>query len=207
MERYILDTNLFFNMEADLGFGDTTEGIIRMMTQTVREAKKQEKLEIFMPPRIVEEVQSFFEDPHQPFLVDFFSVVTVKSPSLSEMNISTALVAELIEDTRQRNYRGLRVGEEEIANAGELFMGKEALPKKEFQMTIGKVVSKYRERFRNATRTGCLDSLADFELILLAKECQGFLITTDAGVTSWGRKMGVFEMSPSVFGKKLQEYL
>ncbi|MCC7470006.1 MAG: RNA ligase partner protein, partial [Bacteroidetes bacterium] len=164
------------------------------------------KAEFYMPPTIVAEIESFFENPHQKFLQKFIGNIIVKTPSLSEINISASLIGEIIGETRNRAFRGMKVGEEEISNAASLFMGKEELGKKEFQMAIGQIVTKYRDRYRNATRTGFIDSVADFELIMLARELNGVLISADEGVISWGRKFGVREMQPSVFGKKLLGY-
>lgn len=205
METYVLDTNLFFNMEAKMGVGNDTETIIRNMTNYMQAAKKSAVF--FMPPRIIEEIKSFFENPDQEFLQDFFAGITVKSPNLGELMINAHVIAEYIEESRKRAYRSQDVAEEEIIQAGKMFMGKEALPQKEFQMTVGKITKNFRNRYRNALRTGFIDSLADFDLIMLAKEQDAFLVSTDEGVIQWGRKLGVKEVAPSVLGKKMQEYL
>lgn len=208
METYILDTNLLFNMEANMGLGDTSKDIMTSLTSALKKAKTDKKISAVMAPRIVEEIKSFFENPaEEQFLNDFLSEVTVKSPSLTELSISAQVMADYIEESRERGYRGMNVGEEEIAHAGAMFMGTESLPKKEFQMTIGKTVKNFRDRYRNATRTGFIDSLADFDLIMLAKEQNGYLVSTDEGVIRWGRMLGVKEVGPVVFGKKIQEYL
>ncbi len=39
MEKYILDTNLFFNMEGNMGMGNKTEEVIRNMTKVMNEKK------------------------------------------------------------------------------------------------------------------------------------------------------------------------
>lgn len=206
MDKYIIDTNLFFNMQANMGLGHKTEEIVVAMTKAIQSAKDKGLAEIYMPPPIVAEIESFFDDPSQTFLQNFFAQITVKSPTLGNLQTSATIVGEIILETRNRAFRGMKVGEEEITNAAAAFMGKEALGNKEFQMAVGQIVSKYRERFRNATRTGFIDSVADFELIMLACELDGILISTDEGVISWGRKFGVKEMNPSVFGKKLLSY-
>jgi RNA ligase partner protein len=205
MEMYILDTNLFFNMEAKMGLGNDTESIIRKITDIIKKSKN--KAVFYMPPRIVEEIKSFFENPDQEFLIEFFSNISIKSPNLSELAINAHVIAEYIEESRVRAYRSQDVAEEEIVHAGEMFMGKEALPHKEFQMAIGKIKKNFRNRYRNALRTGFIDSLADFDLIMLAKELDAYLVSTDEGVIQWGRKLGVKENDPSVLGKKMQEYL
>ena len=207
MEKYILDTNLFFNMQADMGLGDKTEDIIISITKAIQKAKESNKAEFFMPPTVVAEIESFFENPHQEFLKEFFSYITIKTPATAELQASAAIIGEVILEARNRAFRGMKVGEEEIANAAAMFMGKETLGKKEFQMAIGQIVTKFRDRYRNATRTGFIDSVADFELIMLAREHEGILVSTDEGVISWGRKFGVKEMKPSVFGKKLLSYV
>lgn len=206
METYILDTNLLFNMEAKMGIGETSKAIMTALTSALKKPGIQ--VSILMPPRIVDEIKSFFENPDDElFLKDFLSEITIKSPSLTEASISAQVMASYIEESRERGYRGMNVGEEEIMHAGEMFMGKESLPKKEFQITIGKTVKSFRDRYRNATRTGFIDSLADFDLIMLAREQNGYLVSTDEGVIRWGRILGVKEIDPAVFGKKIQEYL
>jgi hypothetical protein len=207
METYILDTNLLFNMEAHMGLGETSKDIMASLTEGLKKATR-ENLMVMAPPRIIEEIKSFFEKPdEEKFLNDFLSEITVKSPSLTEATISAQVMALYIEESRERGYRGMNVGEEEIAHAGAMFMGTESLPKKEFQITIGKTIKNFRDRYRNATRTGFIDSLADFDLIMLAKEQNGFLVSTDEGVIRWGRMLGVKEVAPTVFGKKIQAYL
>lgn len=85
--------------------------------------------------------------------------------------------------------------------------GKKTESKKDFQITIGKFIKNFRARYRNATRTGFLDSVADLDLIILSKEIDGFLVTSDEGVLSWGRTFGIKEMPTSVFQKRLEDLL
>ena len=68
-------------------------------------------------------------------------------------------------------------------------------------------IKNFRDRYRNATRTGFLDSVADLDLIVLSKEINGFLVTSDDGVLSWGRIFGIKEMPASVFRKRLEDLL
>jgi hypothetical protein len=208
MDKFILDTNLFFNMEAGLGLGHKTEEVLVGLTKTIARLKKSKKGEFFMPPRAVDELLSFFENKNQEFLQNFLSTITVKSPDTSKINLPSTVFYKLVSDIRDRSYKGLAVGEEEITNAGRLMMGtdKEA-PKKDFEIKIGAVIKKFRERYRNATRTGFLDSLTDLDLIALAVEQNAYLVTTDEGVLNWGRVFGVKEMPSSAFRKRLEDLL
>ena len=207
MEKYILDTNLFFNMEADLGLGKKTEEIVVNLTKIISQLKKEKKAEFFMPPSIVSEFLSFFENKEKPFLKDFLSVITVKSPEKSKINFPSTIFYQLVEDIRTRSYRGLNISEEEIESAGRKMMEEKNLGKKDFQIKIGTTIKNFRNRYRNATRTGFLDSVADLDLIVLAVEQGAFLISTDEGVLSWGRHFGVKEMPSLVFRKRLEDLL
>jgi len=207
MESFILDTNLFFNIGAGLGMGKNTEGIVVKLTEIIKKLKKNSKAVFYMPPRIVDEFLSFFENKEQLFIKDFLSVVNIKSSNFSEAKFSGLVFYKLIEDIRNRSYRGLNIAEEEIVKAGEMTMGKKYESKKEFQITIGKFVKNFRDRYRNATRTGFLDSVADLDLIVLSKEVDGFLVTSDEGVLVWGRTFGIKEMPASVFQKRLEDLL
>lgn len=205
MESYILDTNLFFNMEANLGLGNKSDEVIKTLTDIIQFLKIEKKAEFYMPPRIVDEMLTFFDNPEETFLKTFFSGITIKSPDYNEIELPALVFQQYVDETRSRAYRGLNVAEEEIKKAGQLFAGKETLPKKEFEMTIGPIIKTFRERYRNATRTGFIDSLGDLDLIMLAKEMNGYLISTDEGVIRWGRILGVKEMPVSVFGQKMRD--
>ena len=207
MENFILDTNLFFNIGAGLEMGENTEEITVKLTETIKKLKKNSKASFYMPPRIVDEFLSFFEDKNQEFIKNFLSGVNIKSPNPSGVNFSSKVFYRLIEDIRNRSYRGLSIAEEEIIKAGETTSGKKFESKKDFQITIGKFIKNFRDRYRNATRTGFLDSVADLDLIILSKEVDGFLVTSDEGVLSWGRIFGIKEMPASVFRKRLEDLL
>lgn len=207
MESFILDTNLFFNIGAGLCMGKNTEEIIVKLTEIIKKFKKNSKAVFYMPPKIVEEFLSFFEDKNQEFIKNFLSNINIKSPNPALTDFSSQVFYRLIEDIRNRSYRGLNIAEEEIIKAGEITSNKKFESKKDFQITIGKFIKNFRDRYRNATRTGFLDSVADLDLIVLSKEVDGFLVTSDEGVLSWGRTFGVKEMPASIFRKRLEGLL
>lgn len=204
MEKFILDTNLFFNMEAGLGLGGKTEEVIMRLTEIIKILKNNKKAEFYTSPRIVEEILSFFENKNQSFIQDFLSVINIKTPDYTKIQFSAGVFYKLIKDIRGRSYRGLNIAEEEVAKAGKIMNGSEILSKKDFEIKIGSVVKTLRDRYRQATRVGFLDSVADLDLIVLAKELDGFLVSTDEGVVYWARVFAVKEMPAAVFAKRLQ---
>jgi len=194
-------------MSAQMGLGDSTALIMQNMTKALLVGQKTKEIEVLIPPSIVSEIQSFFDNPKEKNIVALLGSMTIKSPNIHATQLSSDIMRQLIEEYRQRAFRGMKVAEEELASVATMFMGKEALGHKEFQMAIGKYISNLRNRYRNATRTGTIDSVADFELIILAIEQDAQLVSTDAGVLLWGRKVGVKEATPGSFGTKLQAYL
>jgi len=190
-------------MEEGLNLGAKTEDVVVYMTKMAKKLKKDKQTLFYMPPRIVEEFLSFFENKEQPFLQEFLGSIQIQSPDINSPTFSAKIFYELIEDVRGRSYRGLRVGEEEIEKGAALMQGKGELSKKDFQIVIGEVVKKFRDRYRQATRVGFLDSLGDLDVIMLAKELGGVLVSTDEGLLKWGRTFGVKEMPASVFGHYL----
>lgn len=208
MEKYILDTNLFFNMEPGLGLGKKTEDVVVAVTKAVKKLKNEKKGEVFMPPSIIKEFLSFFDDKEQAFLKDFLAVVTAKSPNMAGVEFHADIFYKLVNDIRDRSYKGLAIAEDELKRIAKEQLGADApSSKQDFEKTVGRHIKTLRDRYRNATRTGFLDSVADLDLIVLAKEQDAHLVSTDEGVIAWGRSFGIKEMDATVFGKKLSALL
>ena len=206
MEKFVLDTSVFFNIEESGSLGKTTRRIIESLTKKIIDFKKQEKAAFYLPPRVVDELRSFFEK-EEDFVKKFLANVIIQSPDYGKININGEVFLKLIVDVRGRSYRGLTIGEEELKNMARLVNGRLFKNKIEFEKTIGPVIKKFRERYRHATRFGFLDSPADLDLIMLAKEIDGFLVSVDEGVINWGRIFGVKELPVSLFGQRLDQLL
>ncbi|MCX7955560.1 MAG: RNA ligase partner protein [Patescibacteria group bacterium] len=205
MEKFIIDTNVFFNMQAGFNLGKTTNEVIKNFSKLIKEAKKNKKADFFMTPKTTEEFLSFFkENKEKEIAIDFLSLINIESPDFSKILFSSFVIEKIVSETRERSYRGLNIAEEEIENTAKNFLGKEIKNKKEFQIKIGEFIHRFRERYRKATRYGFLDSVADFEMIVLAKQKEGFLISADEGVIRWGRIFGAKEMHPLIFLKHFQ---
>lgn len=206
MDSYIVDTNFFFNLEIKSGFGDNPKEIIIAFTKLARSVADDEKAHFFMPPRIVEEFLTFV-DEQEEYVKDFMTSISVQSPKINDGKFSAGLFYQLVDEVRDRNYKGLRVSEEVVDQVAQKFMGSEVLPKMEYQKAIGEHITKLRQRYRQATRVNFLDSVADLDLIVLAHELNGYIISSDEGVLRWGRLFGVKELAPHLFKQKLQQYL
>ncbi len=207
MESYILDTNLFFNMEPGLGIAKNTKGVIDQLTRATRILKDTKRGTLYMPTRVVDEFVSFFDHTDMGLAQTFLKEVTTKSPNTTTINFNSSVFYTLVDDVRTRNLRGLSVAEDEILKAARSMLGVGQLIKKDFEMKIGPTVKSMRERYRQATRVGFLDSVADLDIIVLAQETNGFVVSSDEGLLKWGRLFGVKEMRAPVFGSLVTELL
>lgn len=203
INTFILDTNLFFNLQSGLTWGKTSEEVIREFTMFSSKLTSASKATFYMTPGIVDEFKGFF-DGEPDYVRAFLSTITITSPDLTKNSVGATIMREFVEEARTRAYRGMKVAEEEIDAAAKNMMGKEKLSQIEYQKQIGQVVTKFRERFRHATRFNFIDSSSDFDLILLARQVDGALVSADEGVTRWGRLMGVTEISPSQLRSSLE---
>ena len=78
---------------------------------------------------------------------------------------------------RHRIDKGLRVAEQAVRN---VIADKEP-----------ETITNLRKKYRSALREGIIDSKEDVDLILLAKEMDGILVTADTGIMTWADKMGI----------------
>lgn len=210
MEKYIIDTNFFFNLEIKSGLGESPKEIIINLTKIIKKLNPasagEKKAEFFMPPRVLDEFLTFV-DKEEGFIKDFLSLISVKSPNNAKIDFPSSVFYKLVDEIRERSYKGLRIAEEVVDQAGQKMIGQNNLSKIEYQKTIGDIVTKLRERYRQATRFNFLDSVADLDLIVLSKELDGFLISSDEGVLTWGRIFGIKEVAASLFHSRLLSQL
>jgi len=57
------------------------------------------------------------------------------------------------------------------------------------------MISRLRENYRRIMREGMLDSRADVDLLLLAYEMGGLLVSADQGVLDWADSLGISTLS------------
>ncbi len=206
MEFFVIDTNFFFNLQEIKNFGKTTKEVIQNLSQYIKKAGALKKAEVYMPPSVIEELNSFFDDEPE-YLKEFLALIHVKSPNRNFVKISGQVFYEFVKETRIRAYRGLKIAEEEARKAAQLVLKKTPNSTIEFEKTVGEVIKNLRERYRNATRVKFLDSKADVDLLLLTKELDATLISTDEGVLLWAEKLGLKTLPAPLFKQRLENLL
>lgn len=206
MKTFVVDTNFFFNTQTQSGFGDNPRECIRTFTSLAGALEKAGVAQFYMPPRIVDEIETFIP-LHDSDVVALLSVVNVKSPNIEQVHFPGSAFYDLVDEIRQRSYRGLTIAEEELITAVKTIPASAHDDKVVFQKTIGKHIATLRDRYRNATRFKFLDSVADLDILVLALELQASIITADEGVLLWARRFGALEIAPHVLMTHLESLL
>ncbi|HHT9111021.1 MAG TPA: RNA ligase partner protein, partial [Candidatus Brocadiaceae bacterium] len=170
-ERIIIDTSIFTNPDVYQSFGaSSTEALYTFLDI----AGKLDGPAFYMPPAIYQELLNFVEIDQIP--VEFQIRIFQKPPKRYEMSVPAFLLYELIEDVRHRIDKGLRVAEEAVREVSS--------------ETEPGTIANLRKKYRMALREGIIDSKEDVDLILLAKEMDGILISADTGIVKWADKLG-----------------
>ncbi len=178
MEKIVLDTSVFTNPDVYTIFGaDARSAFINFIDVA---KKLKDKFDFYMPPSVFEELKLFIGEDSIPG--DTELVLKLKSPRRYNIEVPGFLLYELIEEVRNRINKGLRVAEEAVLFAER--QDKE------------KIINRLRNKYREALRSGIIDSTEDVDLILLALELNASIVSADEGVRKWAEKLGVRFINP-----------
>jgi RNA ligase partner protein len=136
------------------------------------EEVKSLDIDIFMPPSIFNELKNFVE---AKAMDELELVVKKRAPNTYSIYLPAAVFYDFIDDIRTRMNKGMRLAEE---------FAKDNRPDNDEKL------KKLREKYREAMRSGIIDSKEDFELVLLAKELEAALVSSDEGAVKFAHQIG-----------------
>lgn len=171
-ESFVIDTSIFTNTDVGIAFGRSPTAALKGFLKLI---SKLERPCFYMPPSIYRELMNFVDATKIP--KDLQVKIFQKPPKKYEMNVPAFLLYELIEDVRHRIDKGLRVAEQAVREV--------------VTDTEPETIANLRKKYRSALREGIIDSTEDVDLILLAKELDGILVTADTGIMTWADKLGI----------------
>ena len=164
---FVLDTSLFVNPDTQREFAPDREEAVRRFLRIAA----QHGLELFMPSSIFREL-SHFADTES--LKAFRRQCTVRGPDLYGIQVPAAILHSFVGDLRNRVNKGLRIAEEAIRS--------------EYTETN---IKKVRQQYRSALRGGIVDSVEDLDVVLMAKEIGGGILSADNGIMSMAETLGI----------------
>jgi hypothetical protein len=187
MKKFVIDTSIFTNPEIFSPYGKSSQEAIRMFLAHVRQTDS----EFYMPQSIYEELQKIKDITD--LKPEMESVLLIRSPRRHSIMIPGDILYEFIEEVRSRIDRGLRIAEEHTRIAWQSLNTED----------MGPLISKLREKYREALRQGILDSREDADVIMLAYELNGAIISADEGLCKWADKVGLIKVDP----RNLREFI
>ncbi len=167
-KKFVLDTSLFVNPYARKSFGKTPTAAVKSFLKKIRNLP----IELYIPPSVFQEMRNFIEPDTMGDLELF---IKKRAPNTYSIYLPAAVFYDFIEDVRARINKGLRLAEE---------FAVDNRPSNDDKL------KKLRDKYRDAMRAGLLDSKEDFELVLLAKELNSTLVTSDQGVINFANQLG-----------------
>ncbi len=189
MESFVLDTSVFTNPDVYSQFEKDQLGAIENFITLASHSGAK----FFMPTSVYEEFNKMVElGSLKP---RFELTVRIRSPRRYNLMVPAEFLYEFIEEVRYRINKGLRIAEEHTKEAGRLT-----------QEDVGKLINKLREKYREALRTGIIDSKEDLDVLLLAYELDGVLVSGDEGLRNWADKVGIKLIDPRSFRVILESY-
>lgn len=180
IRRVVLDTSLFVNPDVRFSLGVTPTEALGNFLELAREAKM---LEFYMPPSTFHELLNFVNE--KQISGEFLLHLRQRPPRKHEILVPGYLLYELIEETRDRVNKGLRIAESGVRGTEK--------------RKIDEIIQDMRKKYREALREGIIDSREDVDLLLLARELDALLITADQGLVKWAEKLGIAWLLPERF--------
>ncbi len=181
--KYVVDTSLFVNPHARESFGADPSAAVRGFISQIEGLD----LQVFMPPSVFSELKNFAD---AGAMEEFELVIKKRAPNTYSIYLPAAVFYDFIEDIRGRMNKGMRLAEE---------FAKDNRPDNDEKLR------RLREKYREAMRSGIIDSKEDFELVLLAKELEATLVTSDEGVIKFANQVGCEYINADKFHSLLKK--
>ncbi len=209
---FVLDTSAVTDPRLREVFGvQSLDEVVDRLVDLMREARTRLGVEFYTTPSMFSEMRRFLlSNGVRPETLEKLQAwMLVKAPDKLSVRIPAIVMAEYVEDMRRRLLKGLRVAEEAVwrafREAGRRSEGEGGGRREE--EALGPIIRGLREKYREATRRGIVDSLEDFDVVILSLEMRAVLVTNDEGVRRLAETLGVIVVDPVTFIRMLRSYL
>lgn len=184
----IPDTSIFTNPDVYQQFGEDPLSAFQNFLLLVAELEGD--VSVYIPTSVYDELKRMISQMKIPPKAR--SVLKVKSPKKYELYIPAFLMYEFIDEIRNRINKGLRIAEEAV----------KALSYKKPE----EVLKSLRRKYREVLREGIVDSKEDLEIILLALELDGVILSADRGVLYMADSLGLRFWEPKEIKETLEGF-
>ncbi len=214
-QRFVLDTTAITDTGLRLreGYENICESAQEVL-DLIAIARLKFDISCYIPyPTVYGELVSFLRryNCSEDVFVKLDTWLVKKTPNRYEVKIPAAIFYEYVLTMRQKINRGRKLAEEYIwessAVTSSIISGNENEKKEAVEREIGSLIGKFRDKYKTTMRQGILDSSPDLDVLLLAKELEAGVVSSDAGIRKWSERMGLRFVEASKFPRMLKEYL
>ncbi|PSQ16997.1 RNA ligase partner protein [Halobacteriales archaeon QS_8_69_26] len=193
--RFVLDTSALLT-EGIRRDGEDLAAALRRVLDLVAEATLSLDVACYVPPAVHDELTGILAAREVPEDVrsTLDNWVVTKTPARHEVAVPAEVVGGFVEELSDRVDRGLDVSEAAVRRA-------------DADDPVDRVVADLRDEYRSALRRGLLDSRADFDLLVLARELDACVVTEDTGIVPWAEDFGLRHRRGREFPALLERYL
>ncbi|KCZ70795.1 RNA ligase partner, MJ_0950 family [Candidatus Methanoperedens nitroreducens] len=216
-QRFVLDTSALTDTQMRELEGGTLCTAMGSILDIIAEARLYLGISCYIPfPSVYNELREFSKSNgcDEDLLAKIDTWLVKKTPDRYEVKIPAKIFYDYVDFMRGRINKGMDVAEEAIwAGATEcLFRTTKARTRHEIEPeierhVIGEIISKFRDKYRNALRYGILDSAPDIDVLLLAKELDAAVVASDMGIQKWAEQLGLRFVNAKSFPAMIREYL
>ncbi len=208
-QRFVLDTTAI--TDAGLRIKEGYETICESANEIldlIAQARLKLDISCYIPyPSVYGELTSFLKryGCSDDVFVKLDTWLVKKTPNRYEVKIPAAIFYEYILAVRQKINKGRRLAEEYIWESSAI--ASRMSEDEDLEKLIGNLISKFRDKYRTVMRQGILDSAPDLDVLLLAKELEAGVVSSDAGIRKWSERLGLRFVEAAKFPRMLREYL
>jgi len=209
-QRFVLDTTAI--TDAGLRAKEGYESICKSAQEIldlIAKARLKLNISCYIPyPTVYAELVSFLKRHKcdEEIFIKLDTWLVKKTPNRYEVKIPAIIFYEYVSTMRQKINKGRKIAEEFIWESSAVAV-KFADNREELEREVGNLISKFRDKYRTALRQGILDSAPDLDVLLLAKELEAGVVSSDAGIRRWSERLGLRFVEASKFPRMLKEYL
>ena len=176
--RLVIDTSIFVNPVTRSEFGPDISIAIEKFVEII----KSDEIDLFIPSSIYRELSNFAPEAS---MISLRKNAVIRGPDLMSMQVPAAILHSFIGDIRERINRGLRIAEDAIESS-----------------KTPESIRRIRNEYRAAMRSGIVDSVEDLDVVLLAREIGGTVLSADEGIFKMADSLGIEVFSARDFVNK-----
>jgi hypothetical protein len=200
---FVLDTSALTDPRLRDVFGvNSLDGVVIKLAELMEKVRLSFGMEFHIAPSVYDELRKYLlsNGVSEETFSRLEAILAIKAPDKIRIQIPAIVMSNYIKEINTRLYKGLRVAEESIKRTA-----KEA-KKTVMGDSTSYIIHELRQKFREATRKGIIDSVIDFDTVLLAKELKATLVTNDEGIKRLGHDLGLIVADPIMFIRTLKRF-